>query len=284
MPGASGTHYYLTKEQIKQYHDDGFLTLPNVVTPDELKNLETTYEKFLRQEVAGLGNDYSDITTAMGKPVDTFPTFSAISVMVPRDYEPKLRDNIYELRAAHIVAQLYGEDMALEYDRFIAKKPNRPDAVFHWHQDERYCTRHGEVLTLTDKRAVTLSLALDETTEDNGCIKYVVGSHKEKELREHVPVDTSIKTALAITQTKVDEDKEHIVSLPVKRGSVTIHGERMVHGSGGNKTNGWRRSYLLQFRPKEAVAQRVKMGITRSLNQVTPFKAHGTPVAPEVSA
>jgi len=280
MPGASGNFYYLTQEQIQRYHEDGFISVPDVVTPEELERLETTYDKFLRQEVVGLGNDYSDITTATGKPVDSF---SAISVMVPREYAPELCSNVYEMRAAHIVAQLYGEEMALEFDRFIAKKPNRQDAVFHWHQDERYCTRHGETVTLADKRAVTLSLALDETTEANGCIKYVVGSNKEKEIRDHVPVDTDMKTALAITRTEVDEEKEHIVSVPLKPGSVSIHGERTIHGSGGNKTSGWRRSYLLQFRPKASVAQRVNMGISRSLNQVTPFAARGATMA-QVSA
>jgi len=271
MFGASGTNYFLTKEQIQRYRDEGFLSLPDVVSSEELKDFEKTYDKFIHQEIAGLGNDFSDISTETGKPVDSF---SAISVMVPRQYEATLRDNLFEKRAAHIVTQLYGEDMALDLDRFIAKKPNRRDAVFHWHQDEQYCLRHGEVIQLEDKRAVTLSLALDETNEDNGCIKYVAGSHKEKQLRKHVPVEANMETVMAITRTDVDEKKERVVSIPLKRGGVSVHGERTIHGSSGNKTDGWRRSYLLQFRPKASVAKRVDMGVTRSLNQTTPIKGH----------
>lgn len=37
--------------------------------------------------------------------------------------------------------------------------------------------------------------------------------------------------------THVDEDKENVVHVPVKRGSITVHDERVVHGSGANKSN-----------------------------------------------
>eukprot|EP00983_Pelagomonas_calceolata_P040699 1137735-Pelagomonas_calceolata.AAC.4 len=37
--------------------------------------------------------------------------------------------------------------------------------------------------------------------------------------------------------THVDEEKENVVHVPIKRGSITVHDERVVHGSGANRSN-----------------------------------------------
>lgn len=33
--------------------------------------------------------------------------------------------------------------------------------------------------------------------------------------------------------TKVDEGQDHVVYCPIRRGDITVHNERVVHGSGG---------------------------------------------------
>jgi len=35
----------------------------------------------------------------------------------------------------------------------------------------------------------------------------------------------------------VDEVKETIAYVPIRRGSITVHNESVVHGSGANKSN-----------------------------------------------
>jgi len=156
----------------------------------------------------------------------------------------------------------------------LPKKPNRQDAVFDWHQDKLYCTAHGDIINdkykVKDDRAAIFSIALDDTTEENGCIQYVIGSHKEPELRKHVEIehDNSDNTEIVnkVTKTLIDPDKDKIVTVPIKRGDLTIHGPRVVHSSSGNKSNGWRRSYMIQFRSQEQVQLRISLGITRSFN------------------
>ena len=59
---------------------------------------------------------------------------------------------------------------------------------------------------------------------------------------------------------------DEIVYLPVKRGSVTIHDERIVHGSGGNTSEEWRKTYVMAFRDSETVRQEREMGFTHSHN------------------
>ncbi len=47
-------------------------------------------------------------------------------------YNPQLKGNIYEKRAASISEQLLGPDMVVDYDQLLSKPPNKPDAEFKW--------------------------------------------------------------------------------------------------------------------------------------------------------
>ena len=60
--------------------------------------------------------------------------------------------------------------------------------------------------------------------------------------------------------------REGIVYLLVKRGSITVHDERIVHGSGGNSSDTWRKTYVMAFRPEETVNEERATGFTHSHN------------------
>ena len=57
-----------------------------------------------------------------------------------------------------------------------------------------------------------------------------------------------------------------VLVLTIQRGSVTIHDERIVHGSGGNSSDVWRKTYVMAFRPQETVEEERAMGFTHSHN------------------
>jgi len=269
----NSAQFWLTPEQKTFYQINGYLHVSGILSEQEIVQEEPVYTQFINGLIPGVKNDLSDIDGEVGKPMDSY---AAVSVMLPSRYNPSWQGNIFELRALHIAQQLEGDDMRMDYDRLIAKKPNRPDAVFHWHQDKNYCSKHGALLaTLDDPRAVTVSLALDDTTAENGCISYIPGSHKDQLVRQHYPVvktgDTDKDRLFIVTKTEINEKIEPVVSVPVRRGDVTIHGDFVVHGSGGNHTNGWRRNYILGFRPKEVIQLQKTKGLDRSLNIPNPI-------------
>ena len=134
-------------------------------------------------------------------------------------YHAPLQNNVYERRAAGAVAQIYkGIAMKPDYDQLLCKKPKKTDAIFAWHQDMAYwpptsMTPHTET--------ATFSLAVDPTTIQNGCIKYIPGSHKGKELRRHVPVAklTGKRDEAHAIAIQVDEAAETIVQAEVGSAS-----------------------------------------------------------------
>lgn len=52
----------------------------------------------------------------------------------------------------------------------------------------------------------------------------------------------------------------------VSRGSASIHDEYVVHGSGGNLSNGPRRTYVIAYRTAETVSRERAAGFTHSHN------------------
>jgi phytanoyl-CoA hydroxylase len=275
--GPSGSYYYLSKEQIDAYHRDGFLHIPSVANVDDMQCIEEAYNDLLNNKSNELGNDLTDITGELGKPMTDN---AGVSIMMPSMYHQNLNATMIKQRCAHITQQLLGDGMMLDFDRFIAKKPHRQDAIFHWHQDHLYCKSHGNTVDTDDSRTAVFSIAIDETTEENGCIKYVVGSHREENFRPHVPVDPNIESMYLVTKTSVDETQDKIVAVPIHRGDLTVHGERVVHGSSGNQSNGWRRSYMLQFRAAENVQKRRQLGISRSFNHALGIQAEVAMIEP----
>jgi len=124
---------------------------------------------------------------------------------------------------------------------------------------------------------VTFSLAIDSTSEANGCLRYVPGSGKAKTLRPHRPLGSSRDDAHAVQAEMHDADE--VVLAPVPRGSATIHDEWVVHGSGGNTSSGERRTYVVAFRAAETIKLERAAGFTHSHNDEVnwdTFHAHET--------
>jgi hypothetical protein len=259
--GIGRDDYPLTPVQLAAYARDGYLVLPDVLSETELGPLEAVFERFVRGEVGGMGRDFCDMSGPYGR---AFADFNLVNAVLPRVYEPALQGNVFERRATSIARQLMGDDATLDYDQFLAKRPQRPNAVFAWHQDLGYWPSGTP-----DNRTVTCSLALDDATPENGCLRVVPGSHLEPQLRPHRPSAWSTSPALrdeAHTLTVQLSDQDEIVTLPVRRGSITVHNERIVHGSAGNQTDGWRRTYVVAHRSRQTVAYERSIGFTHSHN------------------
>lgn len=92
-----------------------------------------------------------------------------------------------------------------------------------------------------------------------------------KTLRPHRPVFVGTRSDGGHAFTAdVSADDEAIIQLaPADLGSVTIHDEYMVHGSGGNACpDRQRRTYVVAYRDSEIVQAERKIGFTHSHNDV----------------
>lgn len=257
-----GNFYQVTPEEIQKYNDLGYLTLHNFLTEEEMATIDPWFEHFIMGKELGMERDFCDMSQPYGTP---FEEFRLINAMLPSKYRPELVNNIYFQVAQSVADQLYqGGKAVMDYEQFLAKKPQKAQAEFAMHQDLGYWPKTVNTWT------ATFSLALSDSALVNGCLQVCPGTNKEPELRKHRPKDfgegesgSRDDSHTLVIETR---DTDEIVYLPVKRGSVTVHDERIVHGSGGNTSSEWRKTYVMAFRDSNTVQQERAMGFTHSHN------------------
>lgn len=247
--------YNVSEEQKAHFRANGYVHLPQLLSEAEVAEIEAVYDRFLRREIHVPGKDYCDMAGDYGRQPEDF---SIINVMLPRRYYESWQGNVYERRAASVAQQLCGSGMQIDYDQLLAKQPYKDDAVFAWHQDMAYWP------DTPDTRTATFWLAIDDSTVANGCMRFVPGTTTEADLRPHEPQfgDRGESHALGTALRSSDE----VVTVPIARGDVTVHNETVMHGSGGNSTGGFRRAYILAFRPEPTIAIERELGFTHSHN------------------
>ena len=247
--------YVVDDADRRRFAADGFVHLRGVLTEEEVAELEVTYDRFLRREIEVPGKDYCDMAGDYGRdPSD----YSIVNVMLPRRYFPAWQGNVYEQRSADIARQLCGDGMTIDYDQLLAKRPHKADAVFAWHQDMAYWP------ATEDRRTATFWLAIDDSTVENGCMRFVPATTHEDQLRPHAPVYGGRGESHALgTDLRPDDE---VVVTPIARGDCTVHNERVMHGSGGNHTDGSRRAYVVAYRSEETVRIERELGFTHSHN------------------
>jgi hypothetical protein len=251
----SDGRYVVDEEDRRRFRDDGFVHLTGVLTDDEVAGLEVTYDRFLRREIEVPGKDYCDMAGDYGRdPSD----FSIVNVMLPRSYFPAWQGNVFEQRTAGIARQLCGDGMTIDYDQLLAKRPHKADAVFAWHQDMAYWP------ATEDRRTATFWLAIDDSTVDNGCMRFVPATNAEPGLRPHAAVYGGRGESHALATELRPGDAVTVV--PIARGDCTVHNERVMHGSAGNHTDGHRRAYVIAYRAEATVRTERELGFTHSHN------------------
>jgi phytanoyl-CoA hydroxylase len=247
--------YVVTAADREGFHRDGYVHLAGLLTEDEVAALAVVYDRFLRREIEVPGKDYCDMAGDYGRdPAD----FSIVNVMLPRRYFPAWQGNVLERRAQQVAEQLHGAGMVLDYDQLLAKQPHKEDAVFAWHQDMAYWPE------TPDTRTATVWLAIDDSTIENGCMRFVPATAGEAQLRPHRPVFGGRGESHALGTDLRPDDV--VVPVPIRRGDCTVHNERVMHGSGGNLTGGYRRAYVVALRSVDTVATERELGFTHSHN------------------
>lgn len=156
-------------------------------------------------------------------------------------------------------SQILGGAVRFWHDQLFSK-PARHGGVVAWHQDYSYWTRTQPIAHLT------CWLALDDSTEENGCLQYVPGSHRWPLL----PI-TGLAGDMDEIRTVLNEEQKAAfqpVAIPLKKGECALHHPLLVHGSHENRSD----------RPRRAAVINVFRDGVRSASDTPPLK--GVPPVP----
>ena len=220
-------------ERFESYQNDfardGYVVVRNFLSPQEVTDLEQNLCRYIDQIVPGLPPSDAFYETK-GSP----ETLKQMQFMDKNDAffaEFQRRKRYQEL--AEAMLGMPAVPHGLEYFNKPAGigKPTPP------HQD-------GYYFTLVPSEALTLWFALDEVNEDNGCLRYVPGSHK-KGLRPH-----NVSNVLGFSQGVADwssQDQASEIKATAHPGDLLVHHCDTIHRADANLSSRSRRAVAIVY-------------------------------------
>lgn len=215
-------HPIISPEQRQQFETIGYFVLENLFTIEEMNALSADIERYQSQHEEQL----QEVGT------------QGISRAKEISFTSHLAEQYEAIRAfctrpefVAITTQLLGPDTDLYWNQSVFKGPEG-DKQFPWHQDDGYTP-------VTPSPYLTLWLALNDATLENGCISVLPGSHR----RGLVP---HVSTPLGLSCHSLD-DPDQGVPVPVTAGSIAVFQSLMMHKSGVNRSKGMRKAYIIQY-------------------------------------
>ncbi|MGW0736404.1 phytanoyl-CoA dioxygenase family protein [Streptomyces sp. NPDC002851] len=210
------------------FERDGVLRWDNVLSPDEVRALRASMERvFYRDGVPGDG--VLDLSETKARPQDQ-ALLQKIGIW---ESDPVCEAQVRRPDIVPRVEALLGGPVRLFRDHSFYKPAGKGDrSRLVLHQDNRYWH-------LDPPDAVTIWMPLDDATLENGCLHYVLGSHKRGRV-EHVRPEEGAVLVEALN------DQEP-VPYPIPMGSALVHSINTLHGSGPNLTDSPRRTYSLVY-------------------------------------
>jgi phytanoyl-CoA hydroxylase len=145
-------------------------------------------------------------------------------------------------RLLDIAALFVGPDVALFASHYISKRPYDGQAVL-WHQD-------GSYWPLEPMEVVTLWLAVDDSTPENGCMRVIPGTQDTRLLkREELQERTDVENVLQSGMDPALVDESRAVDLILKAGDVSVHHPNVIHGSNANTSPRRRAGLTIRYIP-----------------------------------
>jgi ectoine hydroxylase-related dioxygenase (phytanoyl-CoA dioxygenase family) len=209
----------LTAEQVQDYRHDGYtLYHRQLFAADKLALLQHIFEEHLAEKGEKLSDE-----------LDT-----------PHFRDPRLLEFLLSTEVLDLVEPITGPDIALWSSHFICKDPYKGRAT-PWHEDSALW--EGRVDNYDN--IVTVWLALDRSTRDNGCMRVIPGTHHNG-FSQYVQADSATNTF----GTQIERvDDTTAVCFELERGECSLHDSRIIHGAEANTSPYRRCGYTMRYLP-----------------------------------
>lgn len=230
----------LTPAQQRAYQEDGYLIVPRLFTRDELATFEGRFEALVSgaETIPDGMLVMRDVMVAKGA-IEPGSREEAVAKVQDFEADPVL----FAAYACHPglldwIEALIGPDIKSVHTMLINKPPH-VDGRHPLHQDLLYFPFRPE------DSIVAAWTAIDPCTRENGCLVAVPGSHRGG-LLEHGNPDWEWLNFAYFGARGVGAETER-VHLEMQPGDTVFFHPLLLHGSGRNKTSGFRRSISAHY-------------------------------------
>ncbi|MHC3439529.1 phytanoyl-CoA dioxygenase family protein [Natrialbaceae archaeon A-gly3] len=227
----------LTDNEFEQYQTDGYVVVEDALSPETVDRVKTRLreythgdrkpETFQRQLEPRVERGELEVE----EEGDAVRKFEGLGMVEADDVFAEVAN---DETIVSVAQQLLGPNLKLLRSATMFKPPNIGSEK-GYHQDAAYYPIHP-------MDHVTVWIALDEATRENGCMNVVPGGHKAGILgHEAVEYDTDIVIA------EKDYDEDDAVAVPMDAGSALFTHCLTPHYTAPNTTDDWRRALIMAY-------------------------------------
>ncbi len=203
----------LTQQQISSFHENGYLKLKHVLSPELLEQ----YRRVIHERVADLSRD--------ALPIDQRDTYGKafLQIMNLWTESPEVKEFVFGKRLARIAAELIGATgVRIYHDQALYKEAG--GGITPWHADQYYWPVGSD-------RTVTAWVPLQATPREMGPLIFSEKSHRLQLGRDLEISDESEMTLRQALETFQLENSDYDL------GDVSFHAGWTFHRAGPNTTD-----------------------------------------------
>jgi phytanoyl-CoA hydroxylase len=224
----------LTREQITQYHAEGFVLLSEFLSREAVDAILADVEAITSTATVA----HHDSTRLEMEPNQGPEGAKVRRIYEPCTHYPRFRALSESKELLDLLEQLIGPNVVFHLSK-VNMKPAELGSVVDWHQDLAY-------YPLTNTDSVTVLIYLNDADAANGCLQVIPRVHRERVL-DH--------TSNGVFQGRVTEavDASEVVYLEGKAGSVILMHCLAPHASAPNLSAKSRTTLIMAYRAADAL-------------------------------
>jgi phytanoyl-CoA hydroxylase len=235
----------MTPQQRDQYEQDGFMVIRKLVTSDTLDRFKARFQKICAEKIkVPYMTVMRDITIAKSEFVEGEKAITKIQDFCNDD-------TLFEFcclpEIVKYVKAFVGSNLMAMHTMLINKPPDSGSLTSRHplHQDLYYFPFRPE------DRTVCAWTAMEKIDQKNGCLVVAPGTHKGEFLRHDYPKWEGGVNAMYYGIQDLDLDKLKLVPLEMSKGDTVFFHPRLIHGSGANRTDGFRKAISCHYAASE---------------------------------
>lgn len=222
-----------TVQRIRDYDEFGYLDVKDLLTTDEVAELRRRTEDIVDGQVTSFPAKNIELEPGANG-VRNRETVRKLNQIAEAD--PVFKQYAISHKIVDIVECLLGPDIKLYGSQAFMKPTGGVEKPYH--QDSPYFSIEPMALT-------TCWLALDDVTQENGCLWVVPGSHRLGPLPHTEKWKLDDRVDMRVPETAFDRSQE--VPITLSAGSCSFHHSLLLHMSHPNRTPHPRRGIAFHY-------------------------------------
>ncbi len=259
-----------------RYDELGYVTFPTLLDRSEVAVLRSALDELLEEastvpEVdpdALKGRDALTTSDKFSFTLSATGERHVRRIFNPIAHHQAFMDLVHNPKILDEVENLIGPNIQIHHTKLNLKPPASHHARFEWHQDYPFFPH-------TNYDLIAVAVHIDESTEENGCLRVIPGIHTLGPQVHAFAADGAFSSQLADQSVIPDESKWVSVTSPA--GGVEMHHCNMLHSSTANRGVRPRSAVIIQYRAADNAQlspyNAAQPGYGMLVRGVNPYKA-----------